>query len=626
MARGKKLLPFLVITAVVFGVYINTLGHSFTYDDHHYIVESEYIRGWNTFFSVFGMDYQGLSPEWLDLTRPLMPFSLTLDHSLWGLRPFGYHLTNTVLHLLNAVLVYILAGYISSGLVPLTASLLFALHPIHVEAVVGVTFREDLLVTLFFLFSLLFYVIYRVNSKKRYYLLSLLSFFLALLSKEMAVTLLFVLLSYEYFLNSDWKNIKTLYILPYLAILPVYLLFLYYIYSNLATPPAYVGNISTIIITIMRVLAYDVRLMLFPFNLSVDYDIPLSTTPLDLGVLFSIVLISSSVLYLLRARNRVGSFCIAFFLVTLMPVLNIIPTFNFVADRFLYLPSVGFCMFFAVIVSEIRQKLIHTSLRDRVSILIVIGTLVFYAVTAFGRGIVWKDDFTLWSDVLKKSPMSVKAYTAIGTSYLREGRDDDALNMFKKAVELRPDYDKGYYNLGVVCQRKGYVDAAILYFKKAVEITPRYAKAHFNLGLSYAKKGKYDEAIAEYEEALKSMSSNAALYNNLGNAYSAKGMYERALTEYGKAVSIDPNYAEAYYNMGNAIVKMGMYAQSLHYYEKAITLDPINASAYFNMGNVYLYLGQTDKARSKYEATLSINPVHRGALNALELINQGKGQ
>lgn len=620
MKEAKKFVPYFFIIAVVGLVYFGTLGYSFTYDDQHYIVESEYIKGWKAYLSIFRKDYLSVSPEHVDLTRPLMPLSLTLDHKVWGEATFGYRLTNVILHALNSVVFYNIARSISNGWAPLTASLLFAVHPIHVEPVVGVTFREDLLVTFFFLSSLLSYINFKTYSKKSQYLFSLLFFLLALLSKEMAATLPLVLLAYNYFLQKQGEEgIKWRDILPYLSLLPIYLLFLYYVYSNLPSPPAYVGSFSAAIQLNLKVLLYYIKLLLFPFGLHVDYNISLFFDP---GIIiFIIILAAISLLYLLWYKDKALSFCISFFFVTLLPVLNIVPTFRPIADRFLYLPSVGFCIFIAIAISRITEGLSVTLLR-RVSKAMLAGILVFWAGTLFDRGRVWENDFTLWSDVLKKSPASVRAYTAIGAYYIQEGRDNEALAMLQKAVVIMPDYDKAHYNIGSIYWRKGYLDAAAAAFKKAVEISPDYAKAHINLGLVLAAKGDYNGAISEYEKALKLMPENAVLYNNIGNAYSATGAYGKALDAYRAAVGIEPGYSDVYYNMGNAFARMGRYSEAVNSYKKAITLNPVNASAFFNLGNVYLFVNRVEDAKDAFKRTLAVNPEHQGAKDALGLIDK----
>lgn len=603
---------YLYIAVVVFVVYLAALGNSFTYDDHHYIVESEYIKGWKAFFSIFWDGYLSIPSEKIDHSRPLMPLSLALDYTLWGPNPLGYHLTNITLHAINSVLLYALACYISTGWVPIAASLLFAVHPVHVEPVAGVTFREDLLVTFFYLSAILFYIWFRISSKKLHYTLSIIAFILALLSKEMAATLPLTLLCYEYFFPGE-KKVAWYYSLPYWCLLTFYLYFLYLVYSNLPTPPVH----SESFWSVFKVLSFYAKLLLFPMNLHVDYNLH-GTYFLEWMVFLGILLTLVSVVYVIRGRGRAGPFAVAFFFITLIPVLNIIPTFSLIADRFLYLPSAGFCIFIAE--GLYRRQL--ASIRVP-SMAVIALLLAFYSVVTFDRVKVWRDDFTLWSDALKKSPQSVRAHVAIGTQYINEGRDDEALSMLQKAIEIRPDYDKGYYNLGVVYMRKGYMDAAIMNFKKALEINPGYAKAHFNLGLALAKKGRYDEAVTEYEKALKFMPNNAILYNNLGNAYNAKGMYDKAIIAYERAVSIDPDYADAYYNRGNAFKETGRYNQAISSYERSIILNPMNASAYFNMGNVHLLLGRRDKAISAYEAALKANPGHQGARDALKLMWEG---
>lgn len=619
MTREKIYLFFVIL--ITFGIYLGTLNYSFTYEDPHYIGESEYIKGIKPLISIFKGD-AFLRYENIDLSRPFMPVSLALDYKAWGLNPAGYRLTNIILHILNSILVYTLAVRVLSGWGPLMASLLFALHPIHIEPVVGVTFREDLLVTFFYLSSLLLYMRFTEDPNKRYYFLSVFSFLLALFSKEMAVTLPVILLIYDFSLSGK-RGKRLLYHLPYWGFLLFYLYVIYYAYSNLPYPPTHVSGIISIISTPLKMLAIYLKLMLFPFSLHVDYNVPLSTAFRGWEVIASIALILVISTYLIRSRDKTAFFYLAFFFVTLLPVLNIVPTFRLMADRFLYLPSVGFCIAFPLLISRFENRLSGVSQIRKVFFFASLCVAVLFAAAAVKHQRVWKDDLSLWSDVLKKSPLSVRAYTALGTYYLNLGKDDEAFPMLRKAIELKPDYDKAHYNLGVVYLRKGHLDAAILSFNKAIEYNPAYAKARFNLGLSYAKKGLYDKAIQEYEEALKLTPGNAVLYNNIGNVYGAKGMHDRAIAMYERAVLLDLSYSGAYYNMGNSFAERGRYGEALSFYEKAIALDPTNPSAYFNMGNVHLYLGQREKAVDAYNEALRLDPMHEGAMDALRLMMRG---
>lgn len=609
--KVKKLIPYTVLASVTISVYLFTLPYSFTYDDHHYIEESRYIKSWAALASIFNTGYAAVSPEDLDLTRPLMPVSLALDYSVWGLNPAGFRLTNILLHALNSVLVYILASsLLTNRWSCFLSALIFAVHPIHVEAVVGITFREDLLVTFFYLSALLLYIKSAEGSKFLYYLFSLAFFILALLSKEMAVTFPFVLLLCNYYIlkREDGGKASRFLKISYWLPIPLYLLFLYSIYSKLPLPQSGSGGISGAIFPVLKMIATSAGLLLFPFNLHVDYDLHVAL--FDPGLLTGVIIILGAGWYLINGKNRGLSFCIAFFFVTLIPVMNIIPTFRLVADRFLYLPSVAFSLLAGIVIMHIGQ-------RDRFRLVISAALILLLGVVAVKRGTVWENDLTLWSDVMKKSPGSVRAYAAVGAYYLKEGKDDEAMAMFQKTISLRPDYDKGYYNLGVLYLRKEYYDAAITSLSRAVELNPEYGKAYFQLGLAYANGGQYDKAVPAYEKAIKFMPDSAVLQNNLGNAYSANGDYSRAFAAYEMAISLDTNYADPHYNLGNLLVHLDNVERAIKAYKRAVELNPLNASAYYNLGNVYQATGKKDEAIYSYSQALNIDPSHKGASEAL---------
>lgn len=617
--------PYTVVIILSLAAYLYTLGHEFTFDDYHYIVESGYIKGWGALSSIFSRDLSSLSPETLDLSRPLMPFSLTLDYKIWGLKPFGYHLTNVIFHTLNSVLIYLLAKQFLPGPESLASAMIFSIHPIHVEPISGVTFREDLLVTFFYIFSLLFYVRYRCNRKLTYYILSFSSYLLALLSKEMAVTLPAVIVLYEYLFSKREKMKASvwLYICPFLIATFTYLVYLYLVYSSLPSYPGIAWDFNSVFFTALDLIYINVRLLLFPVNLNVDYDLSTTFSFLESTSLLSLTMIVCSIYYFFSGKKKVLSFCAIFFFVSLLPVLNIVPTFRLAADRFLYLPSVPFCMIAGAVFFELKRRLEFGPQR-RLPSFIGICVLVLFFINTVSTARVWENEYTLWSNVLRKNPDSAMAHAALGAYYLKEERDDEAKRHLLKAIQMRPDYDKPYYNIAVVLEREGDIDAAISAMERAVRINPQYVKARFMLGLMLERVGRHDEAIAEYNEALVFMPDSGVIYNNLGIAYNAKGMYTDALKNYERAISLDPGYADAYYNMGNTFVNAGQYREALSSYRTAVKLNPGSASAYFNMGNVYLLLNRREDAVSAYRNALILDPGHSGAKEMLGMIERGE--
>ena len=205
-------------------------------------------------------------------------------------------------------------------------------------------------------------------------------------------------------------------------------------------------------------------------------------------------------------------------------------------------------------------------------------------------------------------------------------RYDDAITLYGKIIELKPDWDWPYNNRGNAYKRKGEYDRAISDFNEALEINPRLAEAYYNRGLAYNEKGEYDRAISDFNIALEINPRLAEAYNDRGLAYKRKGSYDRAISDYNEALEINPRYAEAYNNRGSAYNYKGSYDRAIGDYNKALEINPRYADAYVNRGIVYHYKGEYDRAISDFNKALEINPRYAGAYNNRGLTYaEGKG-
>lgn len=490
------------------------------------------IKDLNNLPQLFQGDYFLYSGE---ITyRPLVTFSFFLDYAMFGLNPWGYHLTNILLHAANGALLYtfltiVIKQPITSSKLPtiigrssvfdyraFVISILFAVHPILTETVNSISFREELLTFLFYIFTFVLYLKLRASLYVgapllfAIYLLSCLTYFLALLSKEMAITLPLIFSCYEWIYRKKGQGIGIVIFNPYnvgyiaITLIYAYLRFYYYpgpeedipafgsgIKSLILkiSPQHYYfgGSLETTTYTMLRVVAYYIKLLVFPINLCGDYYQYRLSYSFDINVFLSTALVITLLAAGLLAKkiDRLITFGMVFFLVTLLPVLNIIPIKTLIAERFLYLPSLGFILSFAAAITSVNIEY-----RRLIWIMLSVS-IIFFSMQTYKRNLVWKNQYSFWSDVVSKMPENSRAHynLALSTPDLEE-----------KIKELR----------------------AALYFN------PTKDKTRAELAGAYFLKGKYSLAIELYTDILKRYPYDETTLNKLAEAYSAKGDLEKA--------------------------------------------------------------------------------------------------
>lgn len=528
---------FVIITLGLI-CYSNVINSDFVWDDKAFVISNPAIKNLNTPISFFTnpktVAYGRLSE---DVYRPLMTLSFALDYRFFKLNSHFYHLENVIFHIFNAILLFFLLNNIfNNKTLSFLSSLIFLIHPVQTEAVSWISGRADVLFLFFYLSSFLFYVKYKKANKKLYlFYLSLALFVFALLSKEMAVTLPLVLLVYEFFFgekDSFWKNIRRISI--YFLILIFYIVGRYSIIGKITQKHYWGGSLYRTFLTVLKAVVYYLKILFVPVRLCANYVIFISKSILEVYVLLSLMIISAIIGVFIFAvkRSKIIAFGIAFFFITLLPVLNILPIKIIIAERFLYLPSIGFSIVVAAMLLWLR--------RYRVFFVLLTALLICgYTVRTYMRNFVWKDEYSLFSSIIETSPYSYK----------------------------------GHYNLANVYYNKNRYDAAIEEFKKAIKLKPDHFYSHLALGSLLHNKKRYDEALKEYEIALKIKPTTSTL-NSLGVLSFDQNNYEKAIHYYKKAIVLDNNYVTTYINLGNAYYKLGEVDKAKTVWKKALQLNP----------------------------------------------------
>ncbi len=561
----------ILIIVVCTGVYINTFKNEFVYDDIKLIVENPEIR------NLSNISHLKLAE------RPMRTISLILDYKLFKLHPAGYHLTNLILHILCSILVYfgvqtlvyrsrtLQGSFFAKAKAfgytplptshfplrgegrgePLLTSLLFAVHPIQTEAVACISNRKEMLCMLFFMLSLILYIksiatlsgssqaklirLRRTHTTKShfslptshfsllYYLGSIISFILALLSKQVAIALPFMLIIYDGCFNNVKK--KKLYYIPYFTIIIIgYLLSLKEMQALFLNIKEWGIPYSHILLTVPCAGVKYLSLLIAPHNLCVDYFFPMAMA-IEPRVIVSTIIIIGLIVLIFKS-NRIFSFGILWILITLLPVLNIVPANYVLAERYLYLPSLGFCMVVAWLLGSLIAK------RRLLGITILTLILLVYCGLTIRRNFDWRDNYTLWAKTVKQNPRSLPAHNNLGIIYIRNGIYNKALAEFNKVLEINPDDLWAMNNIGIIYVKLERYENAINVFKKILVKNPNDARAHYNLGIIYMRIGIPQESLFEYKKTIKIDPYFREAYKGLFMIYKKLGKEEKATQAY----------------------------------------------------------------------------------------------
>jgi protein O-mannosyl-transferase len=547
-SESKVVFLVALVAAMVFVAFLPSLVNGFVnWDDDLYLTENNVVQNFSlssfkqVFTSCFAGNYQ-----------PLTILSYFLEYKVFKLDPFGYHLTNLILHLINCLLVFQLIYLLSRKLpVALIVMSLFGLHPVHVESVAWVSQRKDVLYALFFLASALSYLYYLQRKKvKPYYYLAIVLFAAALLSKPMAVTLPLVLLLIDYF--SFRKLDKS----AFYDKIPFFILSL--IFAALAVVSQHSSGAirEESFFNLLHkggIAGYSIIFYLnkvfIPLKLSCFYPYPdLKNSALLYSILAVVVLFVAVI-----ASNRYSRkviFGSGFFLVTMLPILQFIPIGNtVVADRYVYIASLGIFYILAEWVFWLfTRKTRHLGLWQNLILVTIILIIGFLGCLSWQRCRIWKDSKSLWDDVLNKYPHCAVALSNRGVIYKQEGDIQKALSDYNQAIKINPDYAEPLNNRGVIYKQEGDIQKALSDYNQAIKINPDYADSYYNRGNLYWQQGNLTQALSDYGRVIKINPRYVQAYNNRGVIYYRQGNLIQSVSDCSRAIEINVNYWPAYYN------------------------------------------------------------------------------
>ena len=636
----QKWACLLILLAAALLPYLPSLRNGFVYDDSDQILANPYLRNFHHLREIlttsvwsFMGDFRGSSNYY----RPVMSLGYLFCYQLFGPHAWAFHAVNILANAAVVLLVFLvtLKMFRSPG-VALAAACMFALHPIHSEAVNWIAAVTELELALFYLLTFWFFLASAQPGGKVSGPLQLamaVSFALALLSKEQAMTLPVLVVVYEHFFRDDRaETTKSQKIRRYgsLWLLTAIYLVLRVHYlggfvPSLDRPKFGIGD--TVISALALIGMYCWKLV-WPVELCAYYVFPNDVTALYPWALRGMVALAicAWAFVVLRKSNRQAAFGVVWFLATLAPVLNVHwMTSNPFAERYLYLASVGFCWMVAWAGLEGWRVLTAREKRWRLAPPVVAGLIAaLCTVRILARDRDWRDDLTFYRATLEVSPDAYYIHNNLGTVYWAKGDIAAAAEEWRAALKLAPNSEYALHNLGLAANATKHYQAAEILFLRAIAIRPNYMDAHLDLGRTYESLGRLPEAEKEMRTAEELSPLSVRAHNTLSEFYFDERRLAEAEAEARRSVAIVPT-PQGDWDLGLALWLKGDRNGTEHAFLDAEKLSPADSRSHFMLGLFYMDSHRNADAIREYRAGLQIDPQNADAaanLKKLEFLGE----
>lgn len=637
----------LILAVLVILAYAKTTGFDFVnIDDDELIYNNRIVTSTEIPFSrCFTYNFE--NPHY----KPMVWVTWRFQYQLFGESPWHFHLLNWLMHLANAILLFMIGRILFEKLYPekealvnfsaFALALFFAINPLRVESVAWATERKDVQFALFFLLSWLSYLYFISNKKPVYLVAAAILYLLSGLSKSMGLTLFAVIV-----LTDIWYKRKIGFKLIAEKI-PFFLVFLFLVYAfgvmdinfsineiinreiavqeqlqegeeviqereeDVAKPVerqpesqriTALKSINTLPMPVQQVLSASTRFVLWvahilvPVKLAVVY--PHNDIFRALGNLIFLTPFIVMALYvwawLKRKKSRIWLAGLLFFGITLSPALALNSSGQaiFLSDRYTYIPTIGIFFILVVLLNQIRQKNVN------LFYFLFVSVSLFYFIGTLKNVNHWKDSETLFTQVLRVDPNSTFALNNRGHYYRQNDRIDEALADYTRCLQINPGYYLAANNRGKIYFDRGQFDLALADFNNCLSVRPNYVNALANRGAVYGEKQNWDLALKDLDKALSIYPGNATALLNRGYINFQIKEYEKTLEDYTRYLRRDPDNANVINTIGLCHLRLGDNQTALKEFNRSIEVDPTNAMFYINRSYAHTALGDKKSALS----------------------------
>ncbi len=631
----------VIVLAALF-CYLPSLGGGFIWDDDRLLTESRIIKSSQGLYQIW------CTTEAVDFW-PATNTALWIEWRLWGISPIGYHVANLILHCAASLLIWIVLRKLHIPGASL-AALIFAVHPVNVESVAWIAQRKNTLSMLFFLLSILWYLmsdiptaiagmtptlspegpwerkktsssfILHPSSFHFWYWLSLAAFVLAMLSKGSVAVLPVLLLGTVCWRRklARWDLLPTL---PFFAVAAVLIGVNIWFQTHGSGEEYRTAGFIERLLGAGGVIWFYLYKALLPFDLAYVYPQWLIQTD---NVLWWLPLLAALVVTLVLwwygdRWSRPFLFAWGFFCVSLLPVMGFTDVeymeCSLVADHYQYIAIIGVISLAATGWSSWRRQMQGPARWVGGGAAgVLVATLM---LLSWQQSRLYHSAITLYQAALDKNPQSYIVHNSLGIALNNAGRPKDAADHFKQALRLKPDYLEARDNLGVVLNALGRKQDAIELFQQALLLKPDYPETLNDLGAVLNDAGQSDKAIKYLQQALLLKPDYPEAHCNLGIALNKAGRRQEAIKQFEQALLSKPDYPEAYYNFGLVLSDAGRLDEAIEHIQKALSLKPDYADAQSSLGVLLGQAGRTREAIDHFRLALQSNPDFPEAENNL---------
>jgi len=640
----KHALPVVLIIVVAAGVFVNALRSEFIWDDYAVIAHNDHIRDLHDPLRFFGLDY------WLTLYdedrglrgrayRPLVELSFAVEYAIWEYNQIGWHITSVTWHAVNCVLLYFLMlGVLRDKVLATFCALLFAAHPIHVEAVVWAKARSELLAFMLMLVSTLLYLRFvapapPARRRTWVYLLSLLAFALALLSKASSLVLPALLVLYVWcFLPRNGLRGALIAIGPFAGLaggflaldsmIPGMALTIYWSTWSYQHLLAILGTIARYLGLFVAPVelwggehpVWNFVHRLFPGHVGLCLHQPYprveslwAPEPLT-GLVLLVILLGATVFALLR--SRLTFFALGWLLIGLAPISNLKLLPRLIGEGRAYIASVGFCLLVTLLLGRIRsiRRLPLPWLTPaRLAIGLCAVIVMVYSGLTVRRNMDWRDNYTLWTDTVAKNPHAIDAHRHLATHYMDAGQRYKAIPHLQAASTIVPEYPRAVRQLAKICADQGLLIEAIRLYELVLQYEPDNVEARLGLSTVYLTKNRLVEALDQLKAALQYDPESAEAHQKMGYVYVLQERFDEAVAAFRRAADLGGDVAATHHALGTVYSRTDRHEAAIKEYLAAVRAEPERMQTWAALGESYESLGKTEDALAAYRRCLGFS-------------------